>query len=198
MDEPPLDEFCKKIFSLLTAASGSVRFNELHRALNRLNVKISKPTLSEHLKHLTDQGIFIRKEEGIQNVSYMINYDRYKSLKEAVELEREYVEFLQKNDERLKSQSIHDQVATIHGLMMMQELYVLRLELLNFSEPEKKLENSLQYLTTTRYFDYYKKRFLKSCEENKQKCDEALDEIEQVANSYVEMIFEPKITKSEK
>jgi len=192
MDEPPLDDFCKKIFSLLTAASGSIRFNELHRALNRLNVKISKPTLSEHLKHLTDQGIFIRKEEGKQNVSYTINYDRFKSLNNLSETEKNYVDYLKKNEEILESQTIGDQVTSMHMLAIMQELYLLKLDLLNFSEPENKLENSLQYLTTDRYFDYYRKRFLKSCEENKQKCDQALDEIEKLVDLYIETVFEPK------
>jgi DNA-binding HxlR family transcriptional regulator len=77
MEEPPLDEYCKKILAILLLLRRKIRFNELYRFLNQHGVKISKPTLSEHLKHLTKLKILVRQEEGIQKVTYRINSERF-------------------------------------------------------------------------------------------------------------------------
>lgn len=66
-----LDSICKEInFTLL--AYRKLRFNELLRTLKKFDVKITQPTLKEHLNHLIDKGLVERKEEGFQNVSYSL------------------------------------------------------------------------------------------------------------------------------
>ena len=66
-----LDDVCKEIYLTLLAYR-KLRHNELLRTLNKLEVKITKPTLKEHLKHLIDLQLIERKEEGFQNVSYTL------------------------------------------------------------------------------------------------------------------------------
>jgi DNA-binding HxlR family transcriptional regulator len=46
-----LDDYCSDIMVILWKAR-EMRFNEIYRAMQNRGVKLSKPTLSEHLKHL--------------------------------------------------------------------------------------------------------------------------------------------------
>ena len=66
-----LDDVCKEIYLTLLAYR-RLRHNELLRALNKFDVKITKPTLKEHLSHLIDQKLIERNEDGFQNVSYSL------------------------------------------------------------------------------------------------------------------------------
>ncbi len=66
-----LDDICHEIFFTLMAYK-KLRFNELLRALKKLGIKITQPTLSEHLPHLVEKELIERKEEGFQNVSYRL------------------------------------------------------------------------------------------------------------------------------
>lgn len=66
-----LDDVCKEIYLTLMAYR-RLRHNELLRALNKFDVKITKPTLKEHLSHLIDQKLIERNEDGLQNVSYSL------------------------------------------------------------------------------------------------------------------------------
>jgi DNA-binding HxlR family transcriptional regulator len=64
-----LDDKCSEIWLTLMAYE-RLRFNELHKALKKFDVNISKPALLEHLKHLIELKLIERREEGFQNVSY--------------------------------------------------------------------------------------------------------------------------------
>ena len=66
-----LDDICKEIYLTLLAYR-KLRHNELLRTLKKLEVKISKPTLKEHLDHLIDQKLIECNKEGFQNVSYSL------------------------------------------------------------------------------------------------------------------------------
>ena len=46
-----LDDYCSAILILLWKGD-EMRFNEIYRELQRKGTTLSKPTLSEHLKHL--------------------------------------------------------------------------------------------------------------------------------------------------
>lgn len=63
-----LDDICHEIFLTLLAKK-RLRFNELHRQLKKFGTDVSKPTLIDHLKHLSKQKLIKRRREG-QNVSY--------------------------------------------------------------------------------------------------------------------------------
>ena len=64
-----LDDICVEIFFTLMAYK-RLRFNQLHKYLKKFGTNISKPSLSDHLKHLKKQKLISRKREGFQNVSY--------------------------------------------------------------------------------------------------------------------------------
>ncbi|MBS7620074.1 hypothetical protein KEJ21_05460, partial [Candidatus Bathyarchaeota archaeon] len=63
-----LDDYCSNIF-LEIIIREKIRFNQLHKNLLALGVKLSKPTLSEHLKHLLARDLITRKVEEAQNVT---------------------------------------------------------------------------------------------------------------------------------
>jgi len=63
-----LDDVCHEIFLTLLAKK-RLRFNELHRQLKKFGTDVSKPTLNDHLKHLSTQKLIKRRREGAR-VSY--------------------------------------------------------------------------------------------------------------------------------
>jgi hypothetical protein len=76
-----LDNICGSIYIILIA-SKSLRYNELYRSVIKLNPKqnsgkpfVSKPTFDEHLGHLIELNLILRKEIDKQNVVYSLNKD---------------------------------------------------------------------------------------------------------------------------
>ena len=67
-----LDDYCSAILIPLWKGE-EMRFNEIYRELRRKGTKLSKPTLSEHLKHLRKRKWITRKVGGVQNVSYKLH-----------------------------------------------------------------------------------------------------------------------------
>ena len=82
LESKMLDKYCSSILVILWKTK-EMRFNEIYRELRRKGTKLSKPTLSEHLKHLRKKKWITRKVKGVQNVSYMI----HKSIKRATDEE---------------------------------------------------------------------------------------------------------------
>ena len=67
-----LDDYCSAILILLWKGD-EMRFNEIYRELQRKGTTLSKPTLSEHLKHLRKKKWITRRVRGVQNVSYKLH-----------------------------------------------------------------------------------------------------------------------------
>jgi hypothetical protein len=72
LEQNMLDDYCSAILMLLWKKK-EMRFNEIYRALKNKGVRLSKPTLSEHLKHLSKEKWVKRKVRGVQNVTYGIH-----------------------------------------------------------------------------------------------------------------------------
>jgi predicted transcriptional regulator len=69
-----LDDYCSDIMVILWKVR-EMRFNEIYRAMQNRGVKHSKPTLSEHLKHLRKRKWITRTARGVQNVTYSLHKD---------------------------------------------------------------------------------------------------------------------------
>jgi len=95
-----LDDICSEIWLTLIAYK-RLRFNDLHRSLKMFGTDISKPTLLEHLKHLVEQKLIERKEEGFQNVSYGLTEEICSLLHVSQEDIKEWFDDLEKANERL-------------------------------------------------------------------------------------------------
>ena len=67
-----LDDYCSAILILLWRGR-EMRFNEMYRELKLKGIELSKPTLSEHLKHLIKKKWITRKPKDTQYVSYKLH-----------------------------------------------------------------------------------------------------------------------------
>lgn len=64
------DDICQQIFFTLYAYK-SLRFNQLLRTLQRLEIKITKPTLNDHLKHLINLKV-VECKKSFQKATYSL------------------------------------------------------------------------------------------------------------------------------
>jgi DNA-binding HxlR family transcriptional regulator len=111
------DEVCTKIFLTLFAENISgiakMRFNKLHDRLAELGLEMPKSTLSDHLKHLTEVEMVIRKVEDVQKVSYAINMKGIANLKEAIERTIENKKLFDRERKKFFSEPLEDQINDI-------------------------------------------------------------------------------------
>jgi predicted transcriptional regulator len=84
-----LDHYCTSILLLLWLKD-EMRFNSLFRGLKDWGISLSKPTLSDHLKHLTKKKLVTRRVKGVQNVTYALGKEliQYKKESEKESLSR--------------------------------------------------------------------------------------------------------------
>jgi predicted transcriptional regulator len=123
-----LDDYCSAILMLLWKKK-EMRFNEIYRALKNKGVKLSKPTLSEHLKHLRKEKWIKRKVRGVQNVTYGIHDSIHRSSDEESwkwiedKLKDMGVEFFEKSPEAMAGYALYTVLSR-----KMEEL-LLRIEI---------------------------------------------------------------------
>jgi len=190
MEKPLLDEYCKNIFSVLLVSDKTLRFNEFHKILNQIGLKMSKPTLIEHLHHLQKRKLLIRKKEGKQNVSYRVNWGKLETLQESMKT-RQAIRHLLQNKKTFKSFPIDEQVTYVTNIMTLSNLYRLRLEVQDVLDPSKNFEHSVQFLFTNRFFEFFKTWLLESCQEAKmEKAPEVLSMIDYNITRITNILFE--------
>jgi len=74
--------------------------------------------------------------------------------------------------------------------LVLQDLILLKLEMLHVFEPNKKLEHSLDHLSTVQSFGIFKKWLLDNCRENPEGLkDESIKAIDDLADKYLEALF---------
>jgi len=178
MEKPILDEPCKKIFILLVSSDKTLRFNELHKHLNQIGVKMSKPTLINHLRHLVRRKLLIRKREGKQNISYSVNWGKLETLKQSRSALEQLRNNLQ-NKKIFKSFPINEQVVYVSNLMTVRHLYQLKLEIQSVFDPSRDFEHTIQYLFIHKFFQNFEFWLLENCRdaapEDKEKALSVID-----------------------
>lgn len=190
MDKLLLDENCKKIFSVLLFSDKKIRFNELYRTLNQIGVKLSKPTMIEHLQHLKNKKIVTRRKEGKQKVTYQVNWKKLEHLGETIKTQQALKRTLE-NKENFKSFPIDEQVMYVHNILALRNLYRLKLEILDAIDPRKNFDHSIEYLFTHRFFEFFKTWLLESCNKNQAECKvKALNTIELNIKHYKDILFD--------
>ena len=189
MELSTLDEYCQKILGVLLLMRQDYRFNELYRFLNKNGIKISKPTLSEHLKHLMRHNLLLRQEEGIQKVIYKVNYDRFKKLAGATDISQDVVTrfFLQR--EHFKSLPIDRKIECYHGIMVLQSLLLLKLELLSISQPENQFEYSITTQSTIQHFGTIRDWIIETIRDNPEVVKQATEELRNLIDQLEKEFF---------
>jgi hypothetical protein len=187
MDEI-MDEYCTKIFGLLAITNKKFRFNELHRTLNDFGIKMSTPTLIEHLQHLHKKRYILRKREAKQSVSYALNWKKFEHFKEGLAY-KEKVDRDLKSEETFKTLSLEDQVITIASILALAELFRLKASVLDILEPSKKVEHNLSYVFTGRLLDTYRFWLLDTCKESKENSEKVLALIQKAIDGFQKEYF---------
>ena len=75
-----VDLYCAKIVSIFLLEHKAYRFNELERKLENMKLKITAPTLKQHLRHLVEKKVLIRDELEKNFVAYSFNWKRWPNL----------------------------------------------------------------------------------------------------------------------
>lgn len=187
-----LDEFCKKILAVLLFNHEVYGFNELFRFLNKNGVKISKPTLSKHLKHLCKEDILIRTEEGIQKVSYKVNFSKFKKLGEAIDISQNIVTDFFKHQKYFESLPVDRKIDYYHSFTVLQSLYLFKLDLLEIAKPDKQFEYSLASYSTIQSFEIIKRWVLDSIKKKPELIDQATEELNDLITRYDKALFKPR------
>ena len=144
---------------------------------------MSKPTFSDHLKHLLGRGLVVRKVEGKQNVTYMFNYEKFLDISEAVK-KQETPDELLAQQKYFNSLSIEEQVKQVILLMIERNMQQLRLEVLNAIDPSKQFVRNLQLMMVSRAIDLYEKWLLDNCSENKEYGKKVLEKITHLKDKF--------------
>jgi len=187
-----LDEHCKNIFSVFLVSEKTLRFNELYRTLNNIGLKMSKPTLIEHLHHLLKDRLLIRKKEGKQNVSYAANWTKLETFQQSMKT-KQFIKNLLGNEKQFKTYPIDEQVTYVTNLLTLGNLYRLKLEVQDAIDPSKNFEHSIQFLFINRFFELFKTWLLESCHASKtEKAPEALSMIDYNITRMTNILFDKK------
>jgi hypothetical protein len=198
MDECFLDKNCEDLFSLLLVSDKTLRFNELHRAVNDLGLKMSRPTLINHLNHLLTRKMILQQKPRKQNVSYKVNYQRFQNLEQT--LKTKVLLHVMENQERFKSFSIDEQTTYVTNTMTLTNLYRLKLIVQTILEPKKSYENSLQYLFINRFYNLFFTWLLQNCKDSKENVNASLNTIEHNIEHFTQILFDkiPKTSQPDK
>ena len=183
-----IDEYCVKIFALLVANIEKIRFNKLYETLNALDVKISKPTLIQHLHHLRTKGFILRKREGKQNVTYQVNWKKFEQLKETLGF-KEIIARNLENEKIFKSKSLENQIIFVTGVLTMTQVIYLQLNVLGILEPKGKDLLSLGYLLIYRLYDHYRQWLLDTCKQSSENSQKAYDLLNKKTKKYQNLLF---------
>jgi DNA-binding HxlR family transcriptional regulator len=189
MNEPELDEYCRKIVAVLTLLQQDYRFNELHRFLNKHGTKISKVTLSQHLKHLIKLELVLRVQKDIQEVYYSVNFERFGTLKAASEATQETVKKFYQQERSFRAQPVSAKIDSYHVLTVLESLMLFKLELLAISEPERQFEHTLSHYVTVRHFMTIQDWLLEEFRKNPSGIENAKKELQNLVDRYMKTLF---------
>jgi hypothetical protein len=162
---------------------------ELFNTLNVLGVKMSRPTLIQHLHHLQKRKIIIRKKEGKQKVCYGVNWEKFKPLEQSMNHKRNLLIYVE-NRERFKSFPIDEQAIYAANMMTLEDIHQLQLWVKNTIDPSKTFENSLQMLFMNKLYGQYRGWLLESCRESKENAQHVLETLENNIKRIENILFD--------
>ena len=182
---PELDRYCGEIFLRLILIGSKIRFKDLREFLIKSGVLLSKPTLSNHLTHLTELKLVVRKIEDVHNVSYEVNHKRFGKLEKYVLSTAKSRMHLAEQDKIFDSLSTDDQINIVLEKMLCRNLRQLKTNIELELNPATKGEKimMLRWLANP-VFRHHEGLLIAKCKNDKeygekllQKLDELIKEI---------------------
>jgi DNA-binding transcriptional regulator GbsR (MarR family) len=185
------DEHCQKIFAFLVLNDVPVNFNRLLKALNDSNYKISKPTLSAHLKHLQKPKIIKRRKKGKQQITYSVNYEKADSLQFHKDFSKT-AENIIKSKETFNSFDVAEKIRYVSFILMIIEVNRLKNEIRSVLEPDRRFEATLAFLFVKSYLERFRMYLLQTCVNSREDAQKALVELDRLEQNLRNEVFEPK------
>ena len=187
------DKICADLLPTFLIENKPFQFNKLHKFLNEKGFKISKPTLSLHLKHLVKKDLVVRTEiENTQYVTYQYNWEKWGKLDKIIKKAREIQKFFEEERESFDSKNSRTQISYVHIVLLLQELLQLKNEMLKILSPDKEFQYNLEIIL----YSYIWARFKRWLLENFKKNDieyrkEILHNVEKLIDQYKNVAFRP-------
>lgn len=189
MERWQLDNYCLKILLVLIAKSSEkpkMRFNELSRVVKDLHLGISKPTLSDHLKHLVENEYVTRTVEGVQCVTYSLNFEKIGKIKGYWEKAEKVAAFLEKDRDTFFSLPENEQVTLLLHFMNVRKLLEIQARIafeLDRSSFEKQF--GVLFWTSSR-FERHELWMIQKCVKDEKYREEVLKTINQLLKPQLE------------
>ena len=183
------DEHCIKIYAFIALNNFPINFNILLKTLNDSGYKISKPTLSAHLKHLLKHKAIKRKREGKQKITYSINSEKMENFQYHKDFS-ETIKNIIKNKETFDSYNISEKIRYISFVLTLIQVNLLKNEIRTVLEPERRFEATLSFLFIQSYLDNFRLYLLKTCVSSKEYAEKTLIEVEKFEEVLKKEIFE--------
>jgi Fe2+ or Zn2+ uptake regulation protein len=190
---PELDKYCEKIFEFLALQDSPLRFNELYRALNKANFKISRPTLIAHLNHLRKHEVITRETVGIQEVSYNVNWEKLDYLKFHKNFKKT-TEKIQEDKATFEQFDLDEKITYVSFILSLIEVIKLKNEIRAYLEPNRKFEATLAYQFARSYLEPFRMYLLRDCIKSKETAQEALSKVEALEQRLRDEVFDVKPT----
>ncbi|MGD0028230.1 MAG: hypothetical protein ABSC91_04735 [Candidatus Bathyarchaeia archaeon] len=187
--EKETDKYCQDIFAYLVASDKEIRFNQLYNSLIALDVKITKPTLIQHLNHLHAKRFILRKEKGKQNVTYRVNWKKFEPLNEALKFKKVIAHTLE-NEKIFKSKSLEQQIVYVTTILTWEQILHLQFNILNILEPKATLGNTLGYVLIHRLYDTYRRWLLDTCKQSELNAQKAFDSLQRARGDFEKLLFD--------
>lgn len=158
-------------------------FNELFKYLKKMDVKMSKSTLSEHLRHLTKKKLLKKKKIGKQRVSYELNLQEFEQLLGAKELAKKMMNRLEdiQKGEPIPFENLFVLAKFTLQYVIMQQL---RLKILSILNPKKTFHYNLENLIITIYFQGFSNLILEECKKKPELGEQLLQKLESEIKGY--------------
>jgi hypothetical protein len=155
--------------------------------------------LHEHLRRLHAHKRICRQRTGKQNFAYKVNLQRFENLEQSLETRRMLLRILE-NKRRFKSFPIDEQTMYVTNILTLADLYRLKLAVQCILEPKKSHENSLQYLFTNRFYDFFETWLLQNCKDLEESAQASLNMIERNIVRFTQVLFDkiPETSQSNK
>lgn len=159
---------------------------------------MSKPTLSQHLKHLTQSNMIMRRVEDVQKVSYEVNHKRFENFEETARTIRIQMFMIEEN-EAFNSASLDQQIDKAFETMILRNLHQLKAQIEFESYPKLTLKKSMELtLLASPLFMHYENWLVAKCVKDKEYREKVLQKIDALIKN-VEDLGRPKsneITKT--
>ena len=154
---------------IIVLSEGESHFNKLHRTLNSRGIKISKPTLSTHLKRLVKDGYVKREQKkGVQLVSYSANLEKTYRMKKYWKRFKAIKKFYGENQKEFFSFPESKQVSLILQFWVVRKLNEIKANV-EFRLDSESLDKRLALLFwTSSLLDYVEQWLEQKCSEDEE------------------------------